>query len=133
VSILLDTHFVFGLAGSPDALSTHEGDFLDAYAERLVVSAVSFWEIRLKWNALRPQTGARKGPISPQHALRVISGQPVELLSLTSMHAATQLETPILHKDPFDELLLAQAQAEGLKLLSRDRMLIDHPLVVTIT
>lgn len=36
------------------------------------------------------------------------------------------------HKDPFDELLLVQAQEEGLKLLTVDRHLVGHPLTVTI-
>ena len=39
---------------------------------------------------------------------------------------------PILHKDPFDELLLVQAQEEGLKLLTMDRQIIGHPLATTV-
>jgi PIN domain nuclease of toxin-antitoxin system len=129
--VLLDTHFVFGLADSPGTVSPKEGRFLDGYAGRFVVSAVSFWEIRLKWNSVH-RSGARKGPASPGEVLRVVSGQPVDLLTLTPVHAATELAAPIFHKDPFDELLLAQAQSEGLKLLSRDRLLVGHPLVTTI-
>ena len=131
MNVLLDTHYVFGLADSPGALSQREARFLDVHPKRLVVSAVSFWEIRLKWNSIH-RSGDRKGPASPAEVLRVVSGQPVELLPLSSIHAATELETPLSHKDPFDELLLAQAQAEGLKLLSRDRMLRGHPLVEVI-
>lgn len=131
MSILLDTHYVFGLADSPGAVSEREELYLDAYPARLVVSAVSFWEIRLKWNSVH-RSGDRKGPASPGAVLRIVSGQPVELLPLMPSHAATELAMPLSHKDPFDELLLAQAQFEGLKLLSRDRLLRGHPLVQTI-
>ena len=51
---------------------------------------------------------------------------------MTQRHAARELETPIPHKDPFDELLLAQAQEEGLKLLTTDRRIIGHPLAITV-
>ena len=44
---------------------------------------------------------------------------------------ARPLETPLPHRDPFDELLLVQAQEEGLRLLTHDRLLLGHPLVVS--
>ena len=43
---------------------------------------------------------------------------------MTMQHAARELEVPIPHKDPFDELLLVQAQEEGLRFLTADRQLI---------
>ena len=46
-------------------------------------------------------------------------------------HAATRLAVPVPHRDPFDELPLVQAQEEGLKLLTSDQRLVDHPLTVT--
>ena len=52
-------------------------------------------------------------------------------LPMTVSHAARQLETPIAHKDPFDELLLVQAQEEGLKFLTIDRRIVGHPLAIT--
>ena len=52
-------------------------------------------------------------------------------LPMTMAHAATALDPPLDHKDPFDELLLVQAQEEGLRLLTADRLLARHPLAVT--
>ena len=51
---------------------------------------------------------------------------------MTARHAACDLETPIDHKDPFDEMLLVQAQEEGLSLLTDDRRLIGHPFAITV-
>ncbi len=52
------------------------------------------------------------------------------ILPLTPDHAITPLDTPLAHTDPFDELLLVQAQVEGLRFLTRDSKLLDHPLAV---
>ncbi|MFL5285796.1 MAG: PIN domain-containing protein [Rhodopila sp.] len=52
-----------------------------------------------------------------------------ELLPLTASHAAARLAQPLQHKDPFDELLLVQAQEEGMRLLTRDARLVGHPFV----
>ena len=54
-----------------------------------------------------------------------------ELLPLTARHAAALLSQPLGHKDPFDELLLVQAQEEGMHLLTRDAKLIGHPFAVS--
>ena len=53
-----------------------------------------------------------------------------ELLPLTARHAAAVLTHPIGHRDPFDEVLLVQAQEEGMRLLTRDEKLAGHPLAV---
>ena len=47
------------------------------------------------------------------------------------VHAFKRLDVAIPPRDPFDELLLVQAQAEGLRLLTVDRRLVGHPLAIT--
>jgi PIN domain nuclease of toxin-antitoxin system len=129
MSVLLDTHYVYAIAGNPGWLTNAERDFLGSYPVRLIVSAVSLWEIRLKWESLHA-SGERKGPLDPLQALRILSGQPIDFLDVTPAHAAASLAEPVRHRDPFDELLLVQAQVEGLRLLTRDRLLAGHPLAM---
>ncbi|HET6607433.1 MAG TPA: PIN domain-containing protein [Rhodopila sp.] len=131
MSLLLDTHYVYAIAGSETSLSRAEMDFLAGYPQRFVVSAVSVWEIRLKWSALHPG-GARKGPLDPALAVEVLRRQAIDFLDLTPRHAATRLIDAIPHHDPFDELLLVQAQYEDLRLLTRDRLLVGHPMAVAV-
>jgi PIN domain nuclease of toxin-antitoxin system len=50
--------------------------------------------------------------------------------AINRRHAAAELAQPLAHKDPFDELLLVQAQEEGMCLLTRDTKLIGHPFAV---
>jgi PIN domain nuclease of toxin-antitoxin system len=63
--------------------------------------------------------------------LAMVEGQDLTIVPLTMQHAAREIESPVPHRDPFDELLLVQAQEEGLKLLTADRQLIEHPLAIT--
>ena len=93
----------------------------------LVLSAVAIWELRLNWHSLHV-SGERKGPIDPASVLAFATAMDWELLPLTARHATTELTHKLGHKDPFDELLLVQAQAEGMLLLTRDTKLAGHSL-----
>jgi hypothetical protein len=86
VSLLLDTHYVFALAGSPGRLTSAERDFLAADPDRFIMSAVSIWEMRLKWTVLHA-SGDRKGPLDPVQAMRILYGQDVDLLPRSVAHA----------------------------------------------
>lgn len=99
-------------------------------AAEVIVSAISIWEVRFKWQGTHV-SGARKGIVAPEDVLATVDRLGMQLLSLTAAHAAEVLHVPLAHSDPFDELLLAQAQAEGLRLLTRDRAMLGHPLAVT--
>jgi PIN domain nuclease of toxin-antitoxin system len=128
VRLLLDTHIAVWAALDPDALTGLERKLMAWTNATLVLSAVSVWELRLKWHSFHI-SGARKGPLNPSAVLAFASGMDWELLALTARHAAATLAPTIEHKDPFDELLLVQAQEEGMRLLTRDTKLAGHPLV----
>src|SRR5262245_40723853 len=116
MNLLLDTHYVYALTDSRGVVSKRERDFLANQSELFAVSSVSIWEIRLKWNS-RYASGSSKAPIGPKQVLDILlAADTTWFLPLTHAHAATVLKTPLGHNDPFDELLLAQAQSEGLKL-----------------
>lgn len=128
--ILLDTSYLYDLMAAPGKLSDVEHRYLAQARTQIYVSTVSIWEMRLKYNARR-RTGMRKSPFDPNDVIAMLEGQNVSFLPITVRHAARELDTPLAHKDPFDELLLVQAQEEGLKLLTRDQQMAGHPLAVT--
>ncbi len=129
--VLLDTSYLYDLMVAPGKLTEVERQFLAQRDVRFHVSAVSIWEMRLKYHARRP-TGERKSLFEPNEVVAVLSGLGVTFLPMTIRHAARELKAPIEHKDPFDELLLVQAQEEGLKLLTADRQLARHPVAITL-
>lgn len=128
--LLLDTHILLWATLTPDRLSTAERDILSS-ADSVAVSTISLWELRLKWDSLHP-SGERKGPASPASVYAVVEAMGWRIVPLAAAHAIADLREPLGHKDPFDELLLVQAQDEGRRLLTRDRQLAGHPLAVKV-
>lgn len=131
MKVLLDTSYLYDLMTAPGKFLDVERRFLEDRAVRLHVSAVSIWEMRLKHDA-RDRSGARKSPFDPNAVLAVLEDQEVVFVPMTMRHAARALDVPLAHRDPFDELLLVQAQEEGLQLLTADRLLADHPLTISV-
>ena len=129
--ILLDTFYLYRLMEAPGRLFEADLRFLDENEAEVYVSAVSIWEMRLKHHA-RYASGERKSPYDPNDVLTALEEQDVRFMAVSMSHAARELETPLVHKDPFDELLLVQAQEEGLKLLTRDRLIVGRPLATTV-
>ena len=127
--LLLDTHIAVWAALDPDALTAAERAQLARSDAELVLSAVAVWELRLKWHSLGI-SGGRKGPLDPAVIVTFARAVDWALLPLTAAHAAAALAPPLPHKDPFDELLLVQAQEEGMRLLTRDSKLLGHPFVL---
>jgi PIN domain nuclease of toxin-antitoxin system len=80
------------------------------------VSAVSLWEIAILM--------ALGGIAQDQRLLAVPDG--FELLPLLPDHCKALVALPRLHRDPFDRMLIAQARAEHLALLTRDRSIIAY-------
>ena len=129
--VLLDTSYLYRLMEARGRFSDEQRRFFSEHEVQLHVSAVSIWEMRLKYHSLRA-SGERKSPFDPAEVISVIEKlEVVTIVPLTERHAACELQTPLSHKDPFDELLLAQAQEENLRLLTTDRRLIGHPLAIT--
>ncbi len=52
-------------------------------------------------------------------------------LPMTMRHAVSEVETPLVHKHPFDKPMMVLAQEEGVFLLTVDACLVGHPLAVT--
>jgi PIN domain nuclease of toxin-antitoxin system len=128
--LLLDTHIAFWLVADQTEFTALEWAVLRDPAHDLFLSAISIWELRLKWDSLHI-SGDRKGPIDPREALDGFRRLRLTIIALDADIAAMPLTQPMRHKDPFDQLLLVQAQESGMKLLSRDDAFAGHPLVFT--
>ena len=127
--LLLDTHIAVWTALEPEALTEAERTRMSRAGTQIVLSAVAVWELRLKWQSFHP-SGSRKGPIDPTAVVAFAQAVDWVLMPLTARHAASTLMQPLGHKDPFDELLLVQAQEEGMRLLTRDTKLVGHPFAI---
>ena len=98
---------------------------------RLFISHISIWEMKIKFQTRHHKSGNRKSPHSPAEVLAVANHLGFEFLPLDLIHLTTRLQVPLRHRDPFDEILLVQAQCESLRFLTIDRLLIEHPLALS--
>jgi PIN domain nuclease of toxin-antitoxin system len=122
--LLLDTHiFLWAVAGSP-LLKPAVRRAIES-AEVVHVSAASIWEVAIK---------ARLGKIDVviEDLVSAIDGSGFVELPVSAHHAAGVAVLPLHHADPFDRLLVAQAIAEPLRLLTVDGVLAQYTDLVTL-
>jgi PIN domain nuclease of toxin-antitoxin system len=115
--ILLDTHaFLWWVSERGARLSDRARDVLSDGDTEVAVSVVSVWEIAIKTGAGRmdlPDSVERYVPDRLHH-------HAFELLSIELPHTFRAGVLPRIHGDPFDRMLIAQAQIEGLPILTAD-------------
>jgi PIN domain nuclease of toxin-antitoxin system len=120
--LLLDTQLLLWAIAEPTKISASARKLLNDPASDLCYSVASLWEIAIK-NSL----GREDFRIDPRLIRRGLLDNGYVELPITGLHAITVNELPTLHKDPFDRLLVAQAQAEGVLLLTTDSTLARYP------
>ena len=120
--LLPDTHLLLWASGRPEALSPAARALLDDPANTLVFSVVSIWEMAIKSNLPR---GRFEVDVAMLRRDLIDSGYAE--LPVTAPHAIEAGTLPLLHRDPFDRLLVAQARVEGLLLLTADRQVAAYP------
>jgi PIN domain nuclease of toxin-antitoxin system len=119
--LLLDTHVVLWWLDDSAELSGEIKDLLDT-EPAVYVSAVSPWEI-----AIKQSLGKLEGV--EDLAERVRDSQ-FTGLPITAGHGVRAGRLPALHGDPFDRILVAQAQIEGMTLVTRDKWIPQYDVRV---
>ena len=109
---LLDTHVLLWALTDNTRLSGATRVTIADLDNEVFVSAASFWEIAIKRALGRLQT--------PDNLIAEIALAGLKELPVTFVHGEMVAQLPLLHRDPFDRMLVAQAQAEGLILVTED-------------
>ncbi|WP_110654445.1 type II toxin-antitoxin system VapC family toxin [Salinicola halimionae] len=122
MNLLLDTHVLLWAAAEPDRLSDEATGLINDQGNKVYFSAASLWEIVIKASLDRPDF-----QVDP-HLLRrgLIENSYLEL-PITSQHTLAVSHLPHIHKDPFDRILVAQAESEGFLLLTADELVACYP------
>lgn len=119
MNILLDTHIALWLLADDSRLSDVARNLIQNPDNEIFYSVISMWEVSIK------HTAAKNMPISGKEFLLYCEAAGFRKLELDTNHVfnletLTQKENAEEHKDPFDRMLLAQAKAEGMVLLTHD-------------
>jgi PIN domain nuclease of toxin-antitoxin system len=115
MKLLLDTHLLLWAAGQPEKLSDSARILLTSSDNVLFFSAASLWEIVIKLGL-----GRKDFKVDPHRLRKTLVTHGYIEMPITAEHALRVDALPLLHKDPFDRLLVAQARAEGMILLTSD-------------
>ncbi len=119
MKLLLDTHVWLWMISEPHRLGGPAREILEDASTVLVFSAASAWEIAIKWRLGRLRLPEPPRDFVPGRLVR----DGIGTLPVEPHHALAVAELPLHHRDPFDRLLIAQAKAESLTLLTADRAL----------
>jgi PIN domain nuclease of toxin-antitoxin system len=116
--LLLDTHIlIWWTTDDPRLQSSHE-EAIGSPQNSVYVSAVSAWEIGIKRNRAKLAFSGSVEDAIQRHRF--------ESLAISVRHAEKAGGLPVLHGDPFDRLLVAQAQMEGLTLVTVDEQILRY-------
>lgn len=120
--LLLDTHvLLWALADTPELKRDLKRQIVDPRND-VWVSAASVWEIAIKQRLGKLQ--------APDNLLEVIESSDFLPLTINFVHALVAARLPLHHDDPFDRMLVAQAQTEGMILVTRDRKLAAYQIEI---
>jgi len=121
VKLLLDTHILLWAASDPQCLSEETQALLLDPGNKLFFSVVSLWEIVIKKGLGRDDFS-----VDPQRLRRLLIANGYTELPVLAEHVLHVDRLPALHKDPFDRLLIAQAQTEALLLVTVNGMVMQY-------
>jgi PIN domain nuclease of toxin-antitoxin system len=122
MKLLLDTHLLLWAAGEPKRLSKQARTLIDNPDNEVLFSAASLWEV-----AIKRGLGRRDFKVDARLLRRGLLDNGYSELPIISNHVVATESLPLIHKDPFDRILVAQATVEGVTLLTIDSLMAEYP------
>jgi len=122
MKLLLDTHLLLWAAEGVEHLPSIAQTLMSHPENELFFSVASVWEIVIKSGL-----GRDDFQVDPHLLRRGLLDNGYRELPILSEHAVAVGTLPVIHKDPFDRLLIAQAIVEGITLLTSDAYVAEYP------
>ena len=119
---LLDTHSLIWFIGGEPQLSAHARQLMDNETNELFVSVASLWEMAIKFSIGKLNLEQPFDEMFPEQ----LENNSIEILGITLDHLKAVCNLPFHHRDPFDRLIIAQAQVEQLPIISVDTVFDDY-------
>ena len=141
MKLLLDTHIALWAVTDSPKLGPVARELILAPENTIHVSTATLWEIAIKYALNKGRTGGAGGvpghgdmPVSSVRAAELFTLSGYQPLPIEWAHteAVSALPTVKTHADPFDRMLIAQARAEAMLLLTRDAAVADYGVPVML-
>jgi len=119
--VLLDTQLLIWAAYAPQRLaSPFAAELVDRHND-IRYSLASLWEV-----AIKASLGREDFQVDPPALRRGLLREGFQELPIQAEHVLAVRDLPWIHRDPFDRLMIVQAQIEGLRLFTADRRLVKY-------
>ena len=126
MKVLLDTHTFLWWISNDTRLSSRAREVISNGNNELLLSAASGWEIAIKVRLGRLQLPYEPERFIPEQlVINAIQSLPIKI-----SHALHTYSLPIYHRDPFDRIIIAQAQLEGLPILTSDPQIAKYKVEI---
>ena len=112
MNILLDTHIILWWLNDDESLKAEHRSLISNTDNLCYISAASIWEISIK--------SALGKLIIPSNYIKILKKEGFQELTIAWKHSEAVTELQTIHRDPFDRILIAQAQVEKFTLVTED-------------
>ena len=120
--ILLDTHAYFWFVCGVDKLPDDTRALIES-EQNVSISIATFWELTIK-----SSLGKLKLPVPVSTLMANCAEDHFSILPITDRHLTYLSGLPWIHRDPFDRLIIAQAMAEDMTILTMDGIIPQYPV-----
>jgi len=124
MKLLLDTHVLIWAATGDTKLSKTAAQLIDDESNTLYFSAASIWELTIK--------GSERTGVNPSVLRKELLDAGYVEIPITSAHGLNVSALPNHHRDPFDRIMVAQAMAEGISLVTHDSAMHAYPHTIIV-
>ena len=125
MKLLLDTHLLLWTVSQSRRLSSEARELIGDPDNEPLFSIASLWEAAIKLSL-----GREDFRVDLRLLRRGLLDNSFEQLSVTAEHTLAVADLPLLHRDPFDRMLIAQSIVEGIMLLTADPVVARYPAPV---
>lgn len=122
MEILLDTHILIWALSDPKKLNPKARGQIESAENLAFVSLASLWELQIKESINKVKL--------PKNFFESIEPCGFELLPINLSHIQYLRKLPLHHRDPFDRMLIAQANCEGLTLITSDKAISKYKVKI---
>jgi PIN domain nuclease of toxin-antitoxin system len=123
MNYLVDTNVLIWMSMQSSRLSKEIAGILESPDNTILFSAISILEVAIKLSLRKADFN-----IDPSRLRLRLIAEGYRELPVTGAHAVRVLDLPLIHRDPFDRLLIAQALSEDLVLMTADHVVADYPV-----
>lgn len=124
MNLLLDTHIFLWALSNTDKLSSETIKLIQNEDNIVFVSVATLWELQIKKSLGKIKLPKLFEESIPQYGY--------EILNVNLNHVSKLNNLPMIHRDPFDRMLIAQAKAEHLSLVTKDQDILKYNKVTLI-